>query len=537
MNITTRSMSKKGNRKFVALDSEDEDEDPDFHLADVAEATSEETSREPSDVEDEEEDFSDSMDDFIVEDSGDSDYDFEEEIALKYLDSKKKSIKIIDSPKNDDNVILTRNLQVPKIVSEEKKLRDRSPRKRFSLPMLPQHRPSLDYLNTLDDEERKKIEELEKQINQMNKCDIPLKYKILQSELEISEKARIIKTIENSNENSGEYNKISHYVNTVLSIPFNRYKSIDVKTKTVNNFILEASNVLENIIYGHENAKLEILQILTQMISNPKCGGQIIGIHGPAGIGKTTLIKEGLAKVLDRPFAFVSLGGCGDSSYLDGHSFTYEGSKSGCIVDILTKTNCMNPVIYFDELDKVSDTPKGEEIINLLIHLTDFSQNDHFNDKYYNNIPIDLSKALFIFSLNDLTKVNPILRDRMFMIQTSKLTAEEKLTISKDYLIDGIFNDMGVDKEELIFSDEIIQYIVKNYSQEEGVRNLKRAFQTIIGKLNIIRITQQGSLENLDLPFKLDNFELPMNITEDIVKKLVESDKLDYMEPPEFMYT
>ena len=123
------------------------------------------------------------------------------------------------------------------------------------------------------------------------------------------------------------------------------------------------------------------------------------------------------------------------------------------------------------------------------------------------------------------------------MIQTSKLTPEEKLTISKDYLIEGIFNDMGVDKEELIFSDEIIQYIIKNYSQEEGVRNLKRAFQTIIGKLNIIRITQKGSLENLDLPFKLDNFELPMNITEDIVKKLVDSDKFDSMNPPEFMYT
>ena len=197
----------------------------------------------------------------------------------------------------------------------------------------------------------------------------------------------------------------------------------------------------------------------------------------------------------------------------------------------------MNPVIYFDELDKVSDTPKGEEIINLLIHLTDFSQNDHFNDKYYNNIPIDLSKALFIFSLNDLNKVNPILRDRMFMIQTSKLTAEEKLTISKDYLIEGIFNDMGVDKKELVFDDEIIRFIIKNYSQEEGVRNLKRAFQTIIGKLNIIRITKQGSLENLDLPFQLDNFELPMKITEEIVKKLVESDKLDSMDPPEFMYT
>ena len=417
MNITTRSMSKKGNKKFVALDSADEDSDSDSdytqELETISEAASNETSEDETDCLSE----GDSMDDFIVEDSGDSDYDFEEEIALKYLDSKKKSIKIVDRDEKDDNVILTRNLNVPRPVSEEKKLRDRQKGKRFSLPKIPSQMPNLNYLNTLEDSERKKLEELELEINKMNQCSVPLKYKILQSELEISEKARIIKTIDNSNENSGEYNKINQYVNTVLSIPFNKNKSVDLKSKSVNSFILEASKVLEGIIYGHENAKLEILQILTQMISNPTCGGQIIGIHGPAGIGKTTLIKEGLAKVLDRPFAFVSLGGCGDSSYLDGHSFTYEGSKSGCIVDILTKTQCMNPIIYFDELDKISDSSKGDEIANLLIHLTDETQNMKFTDKYLGqNLFLDLSKAVFVFSFNDIEKVTPILRDRIHMI-------------------------------------------------------------------------------------------------------------------------
>ena len=116
------------------------------------------------------------------------------------------------------------------------------------------------------------------------------------------------------------------------------------------------------------------------------------------GNGKTTLIKEGVSKMIDRPFEFITLGGATDSSYLDGHSYTYEGSTPGKIVDILKNSSqCMNPVIYFDELDKVSCTNKGEEIINLLIHLTDFSQNDHFNDKYYSNVPLDLSKAYLYF--------------------------------------------------------------------------------------------------------------------------------------------
>ena len=104
------------------------------------------------------------------------------------------------------------------------------------------------------------------------------------------------------------------------------------------------------------------------------------------------------------------------------------------------------------------------------------------------------------------------------MIQTNKLKEEDKLVVAKDYLIEGIFKDMGVSKDELIFNDDVIRYIIKTYSQEEGVRNLKRAFQTIIGKLNIIRITKKGSLKNLDLPFEIEDFEFPLEITECIVK-------------------
>ena len=534
-------MSKKGTKKFVALDSADEDSDSDSdytqELETISEATSKESSRDTSreTSEDETDCLSegDSMDDFIVEDSGDSDYDFEEEIALKYLDSKKKSIKIVDRGEKDDNVILTRNLNVPRPVSEEKKLRDRQPRKRYSLPKIPSQVPNINYLNTLEDSERKKLEELEIEINKMNQCSVPLKYKILQSELEISEKARIIKTIDNSNENSGEYNKISQYVNTVLSIPFKKNKSVDLKSKSVNSFILEASKVLEGIIYGHENAKLEILQILTQMISNPKCGGQIIGIHGPAGIGKTTLIKEGLAKVLDRPFAFVSLGGCGDSSYLDGHSFTYEGSKSGCIVDILTKTQCMNPVIYFDELDKISDSSKGDEIANLLIHLTDETQNMKFTDKYLGqNLFLDLSKAVFVFSFNDIEKVTPILRDRIHMISLKDFKVEEKVKIAQNYLIKTIMDDFNIKQNKILFTDSILEYIFNTYTNKKtdtGVRKFKQVLKTLVSKLNMILVAKSNKsiLKLLDI----DQLKFPVEIDKNIVDKLLKhTDKVGMSE-------
>ena len=539
MNITTRSMSKRTGKKFVALDSEDED--PDYELDTNAEVTDEEEEEELlSDISEDEcenedsEEFNESGesgDSFIVEDSEDSDYDFEEEIALKYLDTKKKCIKIVDKAKmREDETILTRNLNVPRPVDESRKTRE--PRKKFSLPPLPPYanEKSIDknYLNSLQKEEREKLLELEKQVNEMNKCEIPLKYKILQSELDINEKARIIKTIENANENSGEYNKISHYVNTVLSIPFNVNKNIDLKGKSVNSFILEASKVLESIIYGHENAKLEILQILTQMISNPKCAGQIIGIHGPAGIGKTTLIKEGLAKVLDRPFAFVSLGGCGDSSYLDGHSFTYEGSKSGCIVDILTNTKCMNPVIYFDELDKISESSKGDEIANLLIHLTDETQNMKFTDKYLGqNLFLDLSKALFVFSFNDIDKVTPILRDRIHMISLKDFKLNEKVKIAKNYLLKNIIDDFNIKQNKIKFSDEVLEYIFTNYTNKNydtGVRKFKQILKTLISKLNMILVAKSN--KNILKLLDIEELKFPVDINKNIVDKLLKhSDK------------
>ena len=200
------------------------------------------------------------------------------------------------------------------------------------------------------------------------------------------------------------------------------------------------------------------------------------------GNGKTTLVKEGISKMINRPFAFISLGGATDSSFLDGHSYTYEGATPGRIVEILKNSKCMNPVIYFDELDKVSDTPRGQEIINLLIHLTDFSQNDNFSDKYYSDIPLDLSKALFIFSLNNIDNMNPILRDRMMMIQTDKLSDPDKLIISQEYMIPKILSNLGFLESDIQIPQNIIEFCIQKYSEEEGVRNLKDAMKLYLKK-------------------------------------------------------
>jgi ATP-dependent Lon protease len=181
-------------------------------------------------------------------------------------------------------------------------------------------------------------------------------------------------------------------------------------------------------VYGLDDAKLQILQMVGQWISNPLAMGTAIAIKGPPGTGKTTLVKDGISKILGREFVFIPLGGASDASFLEGHSYTYEGSVWGKIVQSLMDCQTMNPVFYFDELDKLSETPKGEEIAGILTHLTDTSQNSQFHDKYFSEMDFDLSKCLFIFSYNDESKVNPILRDRMYRIMTNGYESKERIS-------------------------------------------------------------------------------------------------------------
>ena len=280
-----------------------------------------------------------------------------------------------------------------------------------------------------------------------------------------------VNTLEYMDPSSGEYYKNKQWVDTFMRIPFNKHMSLPISMadgeEKCQEFIENAKNILDKAVYGLEDAKLQILQMIGQWISNPDAVGTAIAVKGPPGTGKTTLIKEGVSKILNRPFAFLALGGATDSSFLEGHSYTYEGSHWGKIVDILINCKCMNPVFYFDELDKISQTPKGEEIVGILTHMTDTSQNDKFHDKYFANVDFDLSKAMFIFSYNEESKVNPILKDRMYRIKTEGYKTDDKWVISKDYLIPKIEQNVNFEKGQIIIPQETISYICNNLTDKE----------------------------------------------------------------------
>jgi ATP-dependent Lon protease len=244
----------------------------------------------------------------------------------------------------------------------------------------------------------------------------------------------------------------------------------------------------------------------------------------------TSIVKDGISKILGREFAFIALGGAGDSSFLEGHSYTYEGSTWGKIVQIIIDSKCMNPVIYFDELDKISDSARGQEIASILTHLTDTTQNNQFQDKFFSEIEFDLSKCLFIFSYNDETKVNPILKDRMYRIQTTGYDCKQKMVIARKYILPKIREQVNFEENEIIIQNDALEYIITNpkFSQnEQGVRNLKRCLEIIYTKLNLFRLVKDDSCNNIfgkELELKV---KFPYTVTKQCVDILIKNNAPD----------
>jgi len=399
---------------------------------------------------------------------------------------------------------------------------------------------NINYFHKLDKDKKEILLKEINKINEINGLNMPLKFKILNSDMNLNTKAIAIRNIEKLNEmdsSTGEYAKMDKWINGLISIPFNKYVSLPVNNENTiedkRKFIVNTKSILDKSIYGHEDAKTHILQVIGKWIKNPMSQGNVLAIQGPMGNGKTTLVKEGISKAINRPFEFIALGGQSDSSLFEGHSYTYEGSHWGRIIDILINSKCMNPVIYFDELDKVSESYKGEEIIHMLTHLTDPSQNSLFQDNYYPGINIDLSKVLFIFSFNDESKVNRILKDRMYVINTKGFNTKDKIKISKKYILPELYDTYLFNQEEILINDNILQYIIEKYTnKEEGVRNLKRCIESIISKINIYYLTNDSDIE---LNFKIKDFKLPYTITNDDIDNLLKLNN-NNGQPPMHMY-
>jgi len=370
---------------------------------------------------------------------------------------------------------------------------------------------SLKYFANLSNKDRKDALVKLKELNDFKNTDKPVLFQIMGLDLKLDQKNHILKNYITIATSRYENNKLKQWVDSVMTIPFGKYKGINltsIKTEKIKEFLEGLQKSMDLAAYGHDEAKRQIIQMMGQQIKNPKAKGNMLGIWGCPGNGKSSLIKEGIAKAMDKPFVFISLGGATDSSFLEGHSYTYEGSIYGRIVNGLITSKCMDPIIYFDELDKISKTPKGEEITNILIHLTDPVQNDHFRDKYFHGIDIDLSKATMIFSYNDPSNVNPVLLDRITSVETKYLLTSQKIYIAKNHLLPAILKDINFTENTVDFSEEIIRTIINKYTMEGGVRKLKSLLYNIVREINLANLLNtkiDGRAITFPFEVKLEN--------------------------------
>ena len=369
-----------------------------------------------------------------------------------------------------------------------------------------------------------------------------LKFKLLNSPMSIENKViaynrfKLLSSYQNE-EDSSEYFKYKVWIDTLLQIPFGIYKTpqLEIKDKShieynkcVRNYLKNIRNVLDNKLSFLEKPKDQILNMITHTLKNPNATFNAIGLHGVRGLGKTTLVSS-ISQAIDRPFRMISLGGESDVSMLTGHNFTYIGSIPGRIIEILKETQCMNPIILFDELDKVSETEHGKEIIGALIHLTDNTTNHKYNyDKYFSGIEFDLSKIMFVFTYNDASKINKILSDRLYKIHIDNYTNNEKFTIIKTHLISNVLSEYFFTINDIIFSDETINYIIKKSNENgenEGMRDIKRKLQIIVSRINTLLLTTKSdNVIKLSYNVLYDKYTtLPIHIKNDDIDILLKN--------------
>ena len=316
----------------------------------------------------------------------------------------------------------------------------------------------------------------------------------------------VIKTIAKGSDKPILYYKIS----------ISGYKLDSIPTLLIRKKVIENKQSKE-----HLNTPIKIIPLDEDDYYGFEIDGNSLFLLGDFTVThNTSLAKKGLSDCLkdelgvSRPFSMIQMGGDSNGSSLHGHNYTYVGSTWGSIVQILMDKKCMNPIIFIDEIDKISRTEHGKEIVGILTHLLDPAQNDCFQDKYFSGIDLDLSKALFILSYNDVEAIDKILLDRVHRIKFKNLTLEDKLIISKTHILPEVYEKMGLEGV-IKFNDDVLKFVIDEYTSEPGVRKLKEILFEIVGEINLDILKKNDTIYTA----------IPIEITIDEIKNKYFKDK------------
>lgn len=357
------------------------------------------------------------------------------------------------------------------------------------------------YMQKLSSEEN---ERLKKMIVDIRPNKEPRRLRVLRSNLPLPVKADIFRQLAET-----ESAKYEDWVENALKLPLGKFTPRPDEGKHAE-FIREARERMDAEITGHVDAKHEVLRLICSWLNNGGSTGFALGLEGEPGVGKTTFVKRALSSCMNRPFCFISLGGASDASGMLGHSYTYEGAVPGRLAECLTRCGVMDPIIFFDELDKISHTGKGEELVHALIHLTDPVQNDHIRDRYLHGIDLDLSRAVLVFSYNDPSRVNPILLDRIKRIRMNAPTSSQRFQICAQHLVPRIVTNTNP-LSDMRIPDDVIEFVIENNAGESGMRSIEKDLSHIISSYSLVKTYgssdvlglshEAGTEVRLDVPF------------------------------------
>jgi endopeptidase La len=358
--------------------------------------------------------------------------------------------------------------------------------------------------------------------------DIDLKKQIVMSKnMPAYVKKLALNRLEELKTSNSEHYKHQTYIRKLIDFPWTAQSGDDDIFTIIKNdreackkFINDASIKMDEYVYGHEKCKETIIELIGKWISNSSSTGKSIGLLGPPGVGKT-LFAKALGKILNIPFSQINLGGVDDAALLTGHSFTYSSAQNGLIIDNIIQGGAPRCVMFFDEIDKTGIKHGVNEIMNVLIHLTDPNSNDKFNDKFFQEITFPLNKVLFVFSYNDPDKVDKILLDRLEQIPVDAYTTQDKINIFNKHLIQEVCKDINFNHNILNFNTEVITHIIENYTHEAGVRNLRRKIEKLLNKINLDKLYGTGLFKD-NLYDELNR----INITIDLIDTYLEKPQI-----------
>ena len=316
----------------------------------------------------------------------------------------------------------------------------------------------------------------------------PLRIRILNSSLPTDVQVRLCKEIAAE----GSDSNYTQYAEGVLKLP--RVARPVAAGEDPTDYLLRARATLEATVHGQDALKERLLEIVARTTCDTGGAPLVLGIQGPPGNGKTTLLRRGLAKALDLPFHTVALGGMSDAGHLLGFERTYHNARHGRLADIAMNSGCTNPIIFFDELDKIAESSSGTEIVNVLIHLTDPEGRDTIHDKFLGEI--NLAGATLVFAFNDETRVHPVLLNRLQVVHTTGYNDEQKLEIAKQHLVPRATKCLA--RGELAIGDDTLTALIQRAGSGGGVRKLVHAIEGIAQRANTCITT--GGIVTLGIP-------------------------------------